>query len=64
MYVDESGSDQHARGVDLPAAAAQTVPHGGDPAAIQCDIGHSARGAGAVDYRSIANDNLMHKGQA
>ena len=60
VHVDKTRGDVRAPGVDLLATP---VGHGadrGDPVAVDGDIGRDARRTGAVDHRSVPDDEIVH----
>ena len=61
MQVDETGGDQLALGIDFLAALADRLANGSDRLAINGYVGNEGRCAGAIDYGSAPDDQIVHR---
>ena len=56
--VDEARRDEQARRIDLFCAGLLYGADSGDVAVLEPDIRDEGRGAGSVDHRSVADDEM------
>ena len=59
--VDPAREDVEARGVDFAPAAILDMPHFGDHALVDGDVGVDRAGAGAVDHRAAPDHEIVHR---
>ena len=57
--VDEAGRDEQAVGVELLGGGAVHLPHLGDDAVGDGDVGGAGGGAGAVEHRPTSDDQVV-----
>ena len=61
VYVDEAGGHDAAVGVDHRVGlGGGELADGGDPVALDGDVGAIARGALPIDDDAVANDDIEH----
>src|SRR3984957_18208831 len=59
MWIDEAGRDDQVRCINCFLAAVGDFANLGDLAVLDCDVRATSKGAGAVDNRSVFDDEIV-----